>query len=319
MSASEHPSRVLIVDDEPSILAVMYEILEMEGFQVTQAESAEQALDIFQHNPFPVVFSDIIMPGMSGIELLRQIKDGHPATQVIMVTSHATLDTAITALRFGANEYVVKPFDDISHIPNLARESMAKLERVRKNEEQIDSLKRQITNLEQANREYRELSIRDGLTGLFNHRYFQAHLSMEVSRSGRHQREFSLIFIDVDHFKNYNDTLGHPEGDTLLKTLSQLIAEKLRVSDILARYGGEEFTIILPETTLENARLVAEKIRLLIAEHPFAGRENQPDGKVTVSIGLASYPAMGKDAETLVKRADEALYQAKNTGRNKVC
>ena len=178
--------------------------------------------------------------------------------------------------------------------------------------EELDSREKALVKAE-------KLATRDGLTGIYNHRYFQESLAKELKRSTRHKLQFSLIFLDLDHFKNYNDTNGHLEGDFLLKELSKMISDRLRTNDILARYGGEEFVIILPETTKEEGGKLAEELRVLIEEHPFPGDDKQPLGKVTASMGVASFPEDGKKTHEIIDRADQLLYKAKGKGRNTVC
>jgi diguanylate cyclase (GGDEF)-like protein len=140
-----------------------------------------------------------------------------------------------------------------------------------------------------------------------------------VVRATRYGHPIGLLFLDIDFFKNYNDKNGHPEGDILLRTLAKILKESLRSSDIVARYGGEEFTMILPQTDETSVRAIAEKLRQRVADFPFPGRHKQPGGKVTVSIGVATFPQHGTDATSLLQFADKALYQAKNGGRNQVC
>ena len=142
---------------------------------------------------------------------------------------------------------------------------------------------------------------------------------MEISRSERYNREFSLLFIDVDFFKHYNDENGHLAGDELLKDLARLVNDFLRKSDFLARYGGEEFTVILPGTSKISGIKVAGSIKKIVENHSFYASENQPEGKVTVSIGLASYPDDAQTGDVLIDKADRALYKAKQTGRHRVC
>jgi len=173
--------------------------------------------------------------------------------------------------------------------------------------------------LEEANALLHELAIRDGLTGLYNHRYFQDAMITETHRALRHNRTFSLLFMDLDNFKVYNDSHGHPKGDILLRDLSEMVSERLRRSDVLARYGGEEFVVILPETDKRVAAELAEDIRQLIESHPFPGCECQPGGKVTISVGVATFPEDGKAPMTIITAADDALYKAKHAGRNRVC
>ncbi|KPL19844.1 MAG: hypothetical protein AMJ92_01380 [candidate division Zixibacteria bacterium SM23_81] len=161
-------------------------------------------------------------------------------------------------------------------------------------------------------------SITDGLTKLFNHRHFQERLRDEESRSHRHHRSFSVIMLDIDFFKHYNDVCGHPTGDKILRIIAQLIKAEIRDIDILARYGGEEFAIILTETNKMGAWKVAERIRKKIGDYKFPHGQLQPQKRLTVSIGVASYPEDADNGKDLVERADEALYTAKKSGRNQV-
>ena len=167
--------------------------------------------------------------------------------------------------------------------------------------------------------EAEELATKDGLTGLYNHRHFQETLANELTRSKRYNLQFSLIFCDLDHFKNYNDTNGHLEGDYLLKGLGKILGTRLRENDTLARYGGEEFVIILPETSKAEGKKVAETLRQIIADHPFKGESTQPLGRVTASMGVSSFPEDGDTGPDIIQHADQLLYKAKAAGRNLVC
>jgi diguanylate cyclase (GGDEF)-like protein len=319
MNTSQTSMRILIADDDESLRSVLKQVLSGDGYEVTLASTGEEALKAFLKRPFSLVISDIRMGGMSGIELLKEVKRLRPDTQVIIITSYASLDTAITAIQTGAYDYLVKPFEDIALISSVVRRATEKIRLTEENKNLIEKLKRQNEELERANMTLKELSIRDGLTGSYNHRYFQENLALEILRSKRYARTFSLVFLDVDFFKQYNDAHGHPEGDAILIALSKLLTSCLRKSDIVARYGGEEFVLLLPETSKENAFAVAETIRKKIADYPFPGRETQPQGKITVSMGIAVFPEDGNDGSTLLHHADNALYQAKNRGRNAVC
>ena len=165
----------------------------------------------------------------------------------------------------------------------------------------------------------KNLASRDGLTGLYNHRYFQEYLIFELYRSSRNKDTFSLLFLDLDYFKKYNDSNGHLEGDKLLQSFAGILKKSIRRSNVVARYGGEEFVLLLPATSKANARIVGEKIRRQVESYPFKGRETQPQGKVTISIGISSFPDDGTDRSSLIQCADGAMYRAKNSGRNKVC
>ena len=162
------------------------------------------------------------------------------------------------------------------------------------------------------------MAVRDGLTSLYNHRYFQETLALEVARSRRAQKPCSVIFIDVDNFKVYNDTHGHPEGDQLLKVLARMMMSNLRGSDLAARYGGEEFVLLLPETPKEAALMIAEGLRRVVEEYAFPGGEKQPLGYVSISIGVGSFPLDGAEPAELMAHADAKLYEAKHGGKNTV-
>lgn len=163
-----------------------------------------------------------------------------------------------------------------------------------------------------------ELSLVDALTNLYNVRKLKEELQDELRRSERYKHPFSFAMLDIDHFKNYNDTYGHTKGDVVLQKVAEIMKEQSRDVDMVFRYGGEEFCIVFPETTKEEAYKVAERIRQSIEEHYFEGEEHQPNKDLTVSIGVATYPTDVVSEEELINKADEAMYQVKKTGRNRV-
>jgi diguanylate cyclase (GGDEF)-like protein len=162
-----------------------------------------------------------------------------------------------------------------------------------------------------------ELSISDGLTGLYNQMHFFELLNLETIKSQRHNLSYSLIMFDVDFFKNYNDHNGHMHGSETLKNVGTIMKNKFRTTDLLAKYGGDEFVIILPQTDKVGAYLAAERLRESVEKQVFPGAETQPQKKLTISIGLASFPEHGQSAEEILNCADKALYFAKETGRNR--
>lgn len=172
--------------------------------------------------------------------------------------------------------------------------------------------------LQLKNEELLVMAITDGLTKLYNHRYFQECFTQAVALAEQENQPLALLIVDIDHFKHYNDLFGHQAGDQLLYELGQLLITELGPNDMVARYGGEEFTIILYGATKNDALSMAEKIRLAVEDYPFSGREQQPAGNLTVSIGVATFPDNAKNKEDLIKLADEALYKAKYFSRNKV-
>ncbi len=166
--------------------------------------------------------------------------------------------------------------------------------------------------------EVERLAVRDGLTGLYNYSYFHEQLSLELTRSKRTKEPMSLLILDIDHFKSFNDTYGHPTGDALLRRLAEVMQSSVRSVDLCARMGGEEFAVLLSNTDKEGALKVAEKLRAAVQDTPFAGDASQPVVEVTVSIGVASAPEDADKKDVLIRRADDALYRAKAEGRNRV-
>jgi len=309
---------ILIADDEEIIRDLLTEHLTDEGFRVLAVPSGEEALEVFRQDPNHLVITDIRMGGMSGVQLLEEIKKMDADAQVIMITSHASLDTAVATLRAGAYDYVHKPFEDLDQVTEVVIRAMDKIQLIHQNRQLIESLEQNNLMMEKSNKALTELAVRDGLTGLFNLRHFMEILNEELTRTARYGRTLCLIMLDVDHFKIYNDTHGHPAGDEVLKTLADIITSRLRDVDRSARYGGEEFVLLLPETDRKSGKVVAEDIRAQMESYPFKGRESQPLGAVTVSFGVAQFPSDGEDAAVLIKQADDALYRAKNGGRNQV-
>ncbi|MCH8060458.1 MAG: diguanylate cyclase [Proteobacteria bacterium] len=308
---------ILIADDEITIRSLVGELLEDAGHTVTLAEDGLDALEKFNQTWHEIVFSDIRMPNMTGIELLAKIKEINENTQFIIMTSHASVDNSVAALKNGAFDYIIKPFEDLDVIVDTTNRAIANLTAIRKQQYLLSTLSRQNVELGDLNKKFREMAIRDGLTGLFNHRHTQERLSEEFARAQRFQRELSILFMDVDNFKFYNDTHGHQAGDVILETIGKLMASVSRESDVVSRWGGEEFIIIAAETNKKQACALAEKIRVLIAGHDFPHAAEQPLGKISLSIGVATISETTKYAEDLVKLADNAVYYAKDHGRNR--
>ncbi|TDA67749.1 MAG: diguanylate cyclase [Clostridia bacterium] len=188
-------------------------------------------------------------------------------------------------------------------------------EKLRRAKQELEEKSEQLAA---SNSKLEALAVTDGLTGLYNHRYFQQRLREEIKRAERYESIFSLAMLDVDYFKCYNDAHGHPHGDGVLVEIARLIRENIRAADVAARYGGEEFAVIFVEMDCEVAVDAAERIRRAIETHDFPGSEYQPGGRLTVSIGVASYPADAQAADELIRKADEALYRAKEKHRNLV-
>ena len=311
-------NRVLVVDDDASIRAVVAEVLRDDGNVVVEAGSGDQALAACDGNEFDLVLTDIRMPGMDGITLLGRLRQRYPGAHVVVMTSHASLETAVGALKRGAYDYLSKPFENLDIISGVAKRALDNVRLARERESLIATLSANNRELEKLNRFFRELAIRDGLTGLYNHRHLHDVLRLEVERARRYRRELSLIFADVDYFKRYNDTHGHQHGDQVLRSIAELLKDNVRETDVVARWGGEEFVIVAPETHAAEGMEIADKLRDTVARFPFYGRESMPGGQLTISIGVADL-ASDLTHDTLVHRADQAVYRAKEHGRNQVC
>ena len=308
---------ILVADDEVAIRELVGELLEAEGHLVTLAEDGEDALNKFKQSWHEIVFSDFRMPKMNGIELLGAIKEINANTQFVIMTSHGSMENSIEALKNGAFDYILKPFEDLDVVINAANRAIANLSGIRRQEYLLSTLTRQNEELDTQGKEFREMAIRDGLTGLFNHSYVQQRLDEEFDRSVRFGRELSVLFMDVDHFKFYNDAHGHQAGDEILRVLAGLMTKAVRESDTLARWGGEEFVVVSPETNQKEAFLLAERIRKSVAAHLFPNAAQQPLGMVSLSIGIASRSNGTASPEELLRFADEAMYFAKDSGRNR--
>jgi two-component system, cell cycle response regulator len=335
---------ILCVDDEDGVLAALRAQLGARfGHEcsIATASSGDDALALFDElekdgEHVAVIIADQIMPGMKGVDLLERIDQRSPLTTKILLTGQAGLDAVISAInRAHLNHYIPKPWDEASL--HLAVENLLRQYRLREeNRQLIETLSAKNQALLEMNRELEakiharthelaeansrlaQLAVTDGLTGLYNHRHFHERLALEVERSQRNGLPLSLFMIDVDHFKQYNDHHGHPAGDEVLRQLARILGDGRRANDVVARYGGEEFAIVLVDTAKFAAAKLAERLRERVAEHAFPRGDSQPDGRITISIGVATCPDDAGDPETLVRSADSALYAAKHAGRDRV-
>lgn len=287
---------ILIVEDEIINIHSLSRILRATA-RLCFATSGAEALELAESLKAEIVLLDIMLPDISGFEVCKRLKN-NPATSkctIIFVTSLDSDEEEAHGLRMGAMDYIKKPFD-----PTIVRERV---------QNQL--------NLTLAYRELEELSTTDFLTGAFNRRYFTEISTTELKRHQRHNKNTSVMILDIDHFKEVNDTYGHSVGDRALRHLVQICRDNLREEDIFARYGGEEFCILLPETDASTAREAAERLRQSIENTPMELDEQHLH--LTVSIGLSGIEARENPAiDYWLKRADQALYRAKEAGRNQV-
>jgi two-component system chemotaxis response regulator CheY len=292
--------RVLIAEDQPTSALLLRRFLERMGNEVALAADGVEAWEMLQTSQTTLVITDWMMPRMDGLELCRRIRSSgnESYTYVILLTSRACRLDRLEGLRAGADDFLVKPPDQ--------DELLVRLEVAERILKVHDTLRIQNARLA-------ELATIDDLTGVKNRRRFREDLDMLMALSVRQQLPLSLVMLDVDHFKTYNDTFGHPAGDEALRSVAQAIKESIRLQDIVARYGGEEFVVLLPATDAASALDVAERLRSSVEQRSGTHRA------ITASLGVTTLDAEEVDAETLVKEADQALYRAKESGRNRVC
>jgi diguanylate cyclase (GGDEF)-like protein len=310
-------SRVLVVDDDASILGVVAEVLEDDGYRVSTAASGEEAVELLQGDPFALVMSDIRLPGMDGIAVLEHVKIVSPRTNVIMITSHGSMESSINAIQLGAYDYLLKPFEDLSLISSAAKRATDAYNLDLDRSQLIRSLKLSNDELARMSQVFQELAIRDGLTDLFNHRHINEILDQQIEKAVKEASDLSLIFVDVDQFKIFNDTYGHQNGDLVLRELGGLMQESVRKKDIVARWGGEEFVVVAPNTNEQTAARLAEELRRSVAEHRFKRGESEHPNLITISAGVSSLTRQ-KTKASLIEAADAALYDAKANGRDQV-
>lgn len=287
-------TRILIVDDDPMVLELLGMSLESLGFEYVSASDGLAALEEMEKQAFDIVITDMMMPRMDGMALLRHIHANHPKTGVIVVTGYTGTFSYTDVIRAGASDFISKPFN--------TDELEAKIKRILREQSLI--------------RELEHLSQCDPLTGLFNRRHFDSRLREEALRAERQGYDLFLILIDIDEFKLYNDTCGHQAGDRALQETGRILMTSTREGvDSCFRYGGDEFAVIVPHANGEAVRPIAERI---VEGYRLMAMEN-----TGLSIGVARFarhPANGieDDIYSLINRADKAMYRAKAKGRNRI-
>ncbi len=313
---------VLLVDDQAMIGEAVRRALAAEtDIQFEYCSRGEDAIDHALRVGPTVILQDLVMPGVDGLDLVRAYRQ-HPGTRDIpVIVLSSKEDAAIKSECFAADvsDYLVKLPDRIELIARIRHQHKAHLN-LRQRDAAYRALSESQHKLLDMNRALQRLSHVDGLTGISNRRYLDEYLDLEWRRSARELGEFSLLMVDVDNFKQYNDSFGHLAGDEVLKRVAQAVRDSLhRPADLAARFGGEEFVVVLPGTEARGARVVGERVRRKIealgVPHGAAG----VGPLVTVSIGGAGVmPARGMEASELLASADAALYEAKNNGKNQV-
>ncbi|ADH86233.1 GGDEF domain-containing response regulator [Desulfurivibrio alkaliphilus] len=290
----DSPVKILAVDDDPQVLQLLVTAVESFGFECETAGDGVAALKKLQTGNYSLVITDLTMPRMDGMTLLRKAKNLYPRLDIIVVTGYAEKFSYTDVIKAGACDFIAKPFN--------IDELEAKLHRALREQNMVRKLE--------------QLSMRDALTGLFNRRGFEVKLEEEVPRAHRQNYPLYVIIIDMDKFKTYNDEFGHQAGDRALQAIGRLLLRNTRDNvDWCCRPGGDEFAIIIPYTDDHQAMAVAQRILEQYRQHPF--------GETTLSIGLASFHrhpqyTMGEDIEHLLVRADQAMYRSKQAGGDRI-
>ncbi|AMK78657.1 MULTISPECIES: diguanylate cyclase [Methylomonas] len=304
--------KILVVDDSKVIRQLVAECLKEMGHAVAYAGNGSEALQYVADHDVDLILMDVEMPFLSGFEATKAIRELKKSDwfPIIFLTMHDDDQSFVNGILAGGDAYLPKPLN-----PTRLRLTVIAMERIYVMRQKLQKTQRE---LQAANLELERLSLRDQLTGLGNRRHFDSNLTMQFALSRRNKAPLSLIICDIDYFKNYNDSLGHPQGDACLIEVAKVITEQLeRSSDLICRYGGEEFVAILPDTPLHDARTLAENIRRQVFETDISYGEAEAR-RVSLSLGVATYVGQYKTEQEMVEAADAALYKAKQNGRNRV-
>ncbi|EJF06804.1 diguanylate cyclase (GGDEF) domain-containing protein [Thiovulum sp. ES] len=303
--------KILIADDTTADRFVLRSYLKQLGHQVIAVENGKKALEVFKEEKgsIEILILDVLMPEMNGYETTREIRKHEGDNWIPIIFLSALTDSAdlVTGIDAGGDDYLFKPLDKTILI--------AKINAMKR----LSSLRMQLID---TNRKLEELAHSDGLTGASNRRYLDKYLTKEFLRARREQYSLTIFMIDIDKFKNFNDSYGHQAGDKCLQDVVNAITQELkRPADLIARYGGEEFCCVLSHTDKEIAGVLAEKIRSRIQDSKIGKKITGENIDLTISIGVSTTIPEKTETdnfEKLLKSADEALYQAKNSGRNRV-
>lgn len=294
--------KILIVEDDIKVVETMKDILGEEGYEVFGAGTICAAEEKLRKNFYNVVLLDLKLPDGSGLKLLKKIKRINDETMTIVSTGFASLESSVFALNEGAFAYIQKPLN-IDEVKIFIKKALKMQKLSFENKNLLSKLE--------------DFSLKDSHTGIYNHRYLMERLDSELKRARRYILPLSIIMMDIDYFKAFNDVYGHQYGDVILKELAQYLLKFSRSSDIVFRYGGEEFIILLPDTNKEGATMFGERLLDKIKEHIF-----DPGGKeikLKMSMGVSSFPEDEVEVTTdIIGAADKALNQAKEMGGNRL-
>jgi diguanylate cyclase (GGDEF)-like protein len=313
-----------VVDDDAAARLIVRASLEQAGMSVEEACDGREGVAAFERLGPDLTLLDILMPEMDGFAACAAIRrlPGGQLAPVLMMTGLEDAGSIQRAFEAGATDFTAKPIDGalLGHRAAFLVRAGRAFDTLREaeatNRTLLEALSRKNAELQLLNESLWTQATHDGLTGLYNHRYFQEALTHAMARAARLKKPLSLLMVDVDAFKRFNDVHGHQAGDAVLRRIGEILLGRVRKTDLVARYGGEEFVVLLPEADRENALKIAETLRRTIAEHPFPGHETQPHGSLTASFGVSVCPDAGTTPAALVQLADQAMYQAKRAGGN---
>ncbi len=299
--------RILLVEDSATLRHAMSSYIRDAGHEPVLAQSGEEALQMLEHSSFDLIIMDVEMPGLNGFETTRLMREwlGEHWVPIIFATGKTDDNSVEEGIEAGGDDYLTKPVSAI-----ILKAKIRAMQRI------IDMR----NQLREMNEQLEQLSQRDGLTQLYNRRTFNELSKQQWAVAKRTHTPISVIMLDIDHFKPFNDNYGHPMGDSCLKQVSAALQRTLqRPTDILARYGGEEFIVLLPNTDIHGAKKVGESIRQALFELQIPHEHSSTEKVVTASVGVATCThTTGRSFDDLVTQADNQLYQSKSAGRNRV-
>ncbi|MBN1961123.1 MAG: diguanylate cyclase [Deltaproteobacteria bacterium] len=327
--------RILVVEDDPVVGELFNELLPPAGYIVDLVYDAEAALKKLESITYDLIITDKNLPGLSGLDLLKRIHSTYEDLDVILMTAFADMDSMLSAINAGVYDYLVKPFNSLDDVVSTVGRALEKRRILLENRRLIANLQQANQQIEtmnhnlelqvqerthqlvEANFRLEQLSITDDVTGLYNQRFLFSRLDEEYRRARRHHDTLAVTMIDIDFFKQVNDQHDHLFGSRVLKRFGVVLQNGVRDVDFVSRYGGDEFTIILPHTNMQDALLVAERLRANIEDQNL-GDPHVPC-HVTMSVGVAAIDSNIVDSSrALLRAADKALYLAKSSGRNRV-
>jgi len=312
---------VLLIDDQVMIAEVIRRALADEDIEFHYCQDPTKAMGMAEELRPTLILQDLVMPEIDGLTMVKFYRANPVTSQVpiIVLSSKEEAEIKSKAFAFGANDYLVKLPDKVELIARIRYHSQAYINQQQR-DDAFKALRKSQQRLAEINKILQKLSAQDGLTGIANRRQFDRLLDKEWKRAIRHSSSLSLIMIDIDFFKLFNDTYGHQGGDDCLRQVAAILENSvLRETDMAARYGGEEFVILLPETGVQGALSVAETMRARVEARKIPHEQSKVAAHLTISVGVATaVPERDSEPAALLAAADQALYEAKNQGRNQV-